>query len=65
MWDKRVVKKVAEWVGGYTTPWLFPSKTLLLIPLGPLQVFMALILTGIENFLWDELAGLLSWWNLP
>jgi hypothetical protein len=57
MWDKRVVEQVAECGGGEgrggeggTTLWLFPSKTLLLIPLGPLQVFMSLILTGIEGF---------------
>jgi hypothetical protein len=33
-----------------STPWLFPSRTLLIIPHGPLQVFMALIRIGIEGF---------------
>lgn len=32
------------------TRWLFPSGTLLIIPPRPLQVFMALILIGIEGF---------------
>lgn len=32
------------------TTWLFPSRILLTIPYGPLQVFIALIQIGIEGF---------------
>jgi hypothetical protein len=48
LWDKRVVEEVDECEG--STPCLFPLGTLLIIPLGPLQVFMALIRIRIEGF---------------
>jgi hypothetical protein len=48
MWEKGWWRRLLSVWG--STPWLFPSRTLLVIPPGPLQVFMALIRIGIEGF---------------
>jgi hypothetical protein len=62
------------WIGGWwrkskslwVSPWLpFLLETSKIIFLGLLQVFFLPNANGDRRFLWDELAGLLSWWDLP
>lgn len=63
MWDKRVVEKVAECVGEFT----------LAVSFWNVNDHSAWSFVGVYglNFdrdirlLWDDLAGVLSWWNLP
>jgi hypothetical protein len=48
------------------SPWLpFLLETSKIIFFGLLQVFFLPNANGDRRFLWDELAGLLSWWDLP
>jgi len=63
MWDKRVVEKVAECVGNYTLAVSFRNVV----------DYSTWAFSGVydpnsirdRRLSWDELAGLLSCWNLP
>jgi len=63
MWDRRVVEKIDECVGEFTLAILFRN----------VEDYFSWAFAGIYGpnsdgdgrFLWDELAGLLSWWNFP
>lgn len=62
MWDKRVVEKMEEFVGEYIVACSFKS-----VAYNFVWAFAGLYGSNVDNdrhFLWEELAGLHSWWEL-
>ncbi|KAF5472902.1 hypothetical protein F2P56_009564 [Juglans regia] len=62
MWDRRVVKKVEEYIGRYTIVCSFKS-----VFDNFLWAFAGVYgpnLDADRGFLWDEVAGVYSWWDL-
>ncbi|XP_042950267.1 uncharacterized protein LOC122282377 [Carya illinoinensis] len=63
MWDQRVVEKLEEFVGMFTVACSFRS-----VIDGYMWAFAGVYGPNIDRdhrLLWDELAGLHSWWDLP
>jgi hypothetical protein len=63
MWDKRVVNRMEVEVGDYVTTCSFKN-----VNDGYEWAFVGVYGPNGDldrHFLWDELAGLMSWWNLP
>jgi exonuclease III len=63
MWDRRVVEKIEEYVGEFSVACSFRN-----VEDGFSWAFAGVYgpnLDGDRRLLWEELAGLLSWWNLP
>ena len=63
MWDKRVVEKIEDFVGEYSVACSFKS-----VEDNFLWAFASLYGPNVDNdrrLLWEELAGLHNWWNLP
>ena len=63
MWDRRVVEKIEEVVGQFSISCRFKNvsdhfKWAFIGIYGP-------NLNRKRQFMWEELAGLISWWNLP
>jgi hypothetical protein len=63
MWDRRVVEKIEECVGSLLLLALLEMSKM--VSLGLLQVSIWANSDCDRRYLWEELAGLLSWWNLP
>jgi len=63
MWDRRVVEKIDGCVGGFSMAVSFKNVD------DPFAWAFAGVYgpnaDGDRSYLWDELAGLLSWWDLP
>jgi hypothetical protein len=63
MWDRRVVEKIKECVGEFTVACSFRN----------IEDSFSWAFAGVyrpnsdcyRRYLWEELVGLLSWWNLP
>ncbi|KAG6637440.1 hypothetical protein CIPAW_11G178800, partial [Carya illinoinensis] len=63
MWDKRVVVKMEEFIGDYTVACSFE-----MVEDNFLWTFAGTYGPNVDNsrhLLWEELAGVHSWWNLP
>jgi hypothetical protein len=63
MWDKRVVEKLDVCFGEFTLAISFRNVVDQLV-----RVFVGVYgsNSGIDRrLLWDELAGILSWWSMP
>ncbi|KAG6659987.1 hypothetical protein CIPAW_03G074300 [Carya illinoinensis] len=63
MWDRRVVEKLEEFIGRYTVACSFKS-----VSDNFLWAFAGVYGPNLNNnrvLLWEELAGLHCWWNLP
>lgn len=63
MWDRRVVEKVKEFVANFTMACSFRS-----VEDNLLWAFTEVYGLNMDNeccLLWEELVGVLSWWNLP
>jgi hypothetical protein len=63
MWDRRVVEKIEECVGRYTIACSFKNVDDNFVwVFGGCMGRMMMVIGGI---LWDELVGLMSWWEMP
>ncbi|KAF5467563.1 hypothetical protein F2P56_017374 [Juglans regia] len=63
MWDRRVVEKVEEYIGRYMVACSFKS-----VSDDFLWAFAGVYGPNLDvnrSILWDELAGVQSWWDLP
>ncbi|KAG2679693.1 hypothetical protein I3760_11G063600 [Carya illinoinensis] len=63
MWDRRVVEKMKEFIGLYLVACFFKSVTD-----NFLWAFVGVDGPNLDNnkrYLWKELAGVHSWWDLP
>ena len=63
MWDRRVVEKIKEAVGQFSISCRFKNVSDQFE--WAFTGIYGLNLNRKHQFMWEELAGLISWWNLP